>query len=59
VRPCPSCAHPAPRFLPDASADAAVLYYRCVACGHVFALIKENPAAPPLTVAPGRPADPD
>lgn len=39
---CPNCAHQAPRWLQPISKFAAVDYFRCDACGHVWSVAKEG-----------------
>ena len=52
-RICPQCERPG-RLLEAASAQAWVIYYRCDACGHVWAHDKENINSPrrDVTVLP-------
>jgi hypothetical protein len=50
TRPCPICAHTAPRYLPATSEHADVNYYRCDPCGHVWSIPKDKPDAPPRHV---------
>jgi hypothetical protein len=40
--PCPSCDKPTPRLLDTSSKDAAVNYYRCDHCGHVWTIDKDT-----------------
>jgi len=44
-RLCPHCEHPG-RLLEAASRDAWVIYYRCDACGHVWAHDKQDVNSP-------------
>jgi len=44
-RICPQCERPG-RLLEAASQDAWVIYYRCDACGHVWAYDKQNVNSP-------------
>jgi hypothetical protein len=57
VRPCPKCQNPSPRWLEEASKKTHVNYYRCEKCGHVCAVPKADPDAPPITVAEGKDRD--
>ena len=60
VRPCPHCRNPAAQLLDHSSAHAHVWYFRCSACGHVFAVHRNNPSGTPWTVARGSgPESPD
>jgi hypothetical protein len=52
-RPCPNCKRDAPRVIDSATAIAAVIYYPCDACGHVWHVPKVNPDGPPTTVSQG------
>ena len=47
--PCPRCPNKG-RFLVETSKDAAVNYFRCDRCGHVWSRDKQNPYAPPRDV---------
>lgn len=60
VRPCPACGRPSPRYVSGVSETALVNYYRCEACGHVFAVSKDNPDGPhrDITVSAGNPQAP-
>jgi hypothetical protein len=42
VQPCPACGA-SPRQLPFTSQLAAVTYYRCPKCAHVWAIRKDDP----------------
>ena len=46
IRPCPKCQHDTPRLLEAASTDAAVNFYRCTRCGHVWNVSKYYPDGP-------------
>ena len=46
---CPNCARKG-NSLTDTSTYAAVNYFRCNACGHVWTLSKTDPHAPPSAV---------
>lgn len=41
---CPACAKPDPRLLDGMSHHAAVNYYRCDECGHVWTTPKDSTA---------------
>jgi hypothetical protein len=40
--PCPACKALTPRLLDAPSQYAAVNYYRCPACGHVWTVAKDD-----------------
>ena len=42
IRLCPSCKAEMPRLLDQSSKDTLVWYYRCLVCGHVWAVDKLN-----------------
>jgi rubredoxin len=48
-RTCPQCQQQG-RYLEGASQSAWVDYYRCDVCGHVWALDKGDPNAPPRDI---------
>ena len=66
IRPCVACGVATTRLLDEASRHSIVWYYRCDACGHVWALHKDNgqvhhvtPLERPETErAPGQTAEP-
>jgi len=39
---CPSCAHDRVRLLEASSREAAVNYYRCDVCAHVWVIAKDG-----------------
>ena len=41
-RPCPSCSSGGPRHLQESSSGAICDYYRCDACGHVWAVFRDG-----------------
>lgn len=43
-RPCPACGTDTPRRLDSTSEVAAVNYYRCARCGHVWTVDKQDPS---------------
>jgi uncharacterized Zn finger protein len=46
VKLCPHCGAPTARLLTGVSTEAIVNYYRCLACGHVWTVPKDDPDAP-------------
>jgi uncharacterized Zn finger protein len=42
-QPCPACFESTPRHLHETSKEAAVDYYRCLKCGHIWTVNKMNP----------------
>jgi uncharacterized Zn finger protein len=46
IRPCPVCEHDTTRSLDEISKDARVWYYRCMHCGNVWTVPKDDPDAP-------------
>lgn len=62
IQQCPSCGTDTPRLLDYPSKQAAVNYYRCPQCGHVWTISKDDPArvehVTPLPTNPApRPVD--
>jgi uncharacterized Zn finger protein len=57
VQPCPACHEQTPRHLDETSKQAVVHYYRCLSCGHVWTVNKDNPSivanVTPLPPKPG------
>lgn len=55
-RPCPNCHARVQRWLEAPSANAAVDYYRCEACGHVWTVSKDgNDTVTHITPLPEEP----
>ena len=46
ARSCPKCQSDNPRFLEGASYEAAVNFYLCLKCGHVWNVSKRDPDGP-------------
>jgi hypothetical protein len=42
IQPCPKCQNLVPRWLEAPSTIAAVNYYRCPVCGHVWTISKDG-----------------
>jgi uncharacterized Zn finger protein len=57
---CPVCRAPAPRLLSVLSElSAAVNYYRCESCGHVWTVTKDGTRIVTTVTISHHPADPD